>query len=160
MNRAPPSPVHRPAASPFALALVWAGTLALSGCLATVSPATPPAPPPAPAPPVAASAPGIVDLLARPAERSLVEGVRAYDAGQYTLAEPALTQALAAGLVNPRDQATAHKLLAFIACASQRVAACEHAFRAARAADPGFVLSRSERGHPMWGPVYRRVLAP
>jgi hypothetical protein len=35
---------------------------------------------------------------------------------------------------------------------------CEAAFRAARAADPGFVLSRSEAGHPLWGPVYRRVL--
>jgi hypothetical protein len=152
--------VRRSAASPLhAVALTLA--LALSGCVATAPPSAAPAAPVDPRPPpVASAAPGVVDLLARPAERALVEGVRAYDAGQYTLAEPALTQALATGLVNPRDQATAHKLLAFIACASQRIATCENEFRAARAADPGFVLSRSERGHPMWGPVYRRVLSP
>jgi hypothetical protein len=68
-------------------------------------------------------------------------------------------RALAAGLQSPRDRATAHKLLAFITCTSERLAACEAAFRAARQADPAFVLSRSEAGHPVWGPVYRKVLA-
>ena len=43
---------------------------------------------------------------------------------------------------------------------SERLAECESAFRAARAADPAFALSRSEAGHPLWGPVYRRVLPP
>ncbi len=33
----------------------------------------------------------------------------------------------------------------------------EASFRAAREADPAFVLSRSEAGHPAWGPVYRRM---
>jgi predicted kinase len=29
--------------------------------------------------------------------------------------------------------------------------------RAARADDPGFALSKSEAGHPLWGPVWQRV---
>lgn len=53
--------------------------------------------------------------------------------------------------------AAAQKHLAFIYCTSQRVAECEAAFRAARLADPAFALSRSEAGHPLWGPVYKRV---
>jgi Tfp pilus assembly protein PilF len=105
-----------------------------------------------------APAPGLADLMERPAERALLDGMRAYDDGQYAPAEAALRRALTAGLASPRDRAGAHKLLAFITCTSERVADCEAAFRAARAADPAFVLNRSEAGHPVWGPVYRRVL--
>ena len=96
--------------------------------------------------------------MERPAERLLFEGIRAYDEGQYTQAETALRKALDAGLRSGRDQASAHKLLAFITCTSERLAECEAAFRAARAADPAFTLSRSEAGHPLWGPVYRKTL--
>ncbi len=98
--------------------------------------------------------------MAQPGERSLFDGLRAYDDGQYALAETALKQALSSGLKSGRDQATAHKLLAFIFCTSDRTAECEAAFRQARQADPQFALSRSESGHPMWGQVYQRSLAP
>jgi len=108
----------------------------------------------APPPP----ATGLSELLEREAERSLVEGIRAYDNGQYAAAEIALKHALESRLASQRDQASAHKLLAFIACTSGRTDDCEASFRAARAADPGFALSRAEAGHPMWGPVYQRVL--
>ncbi|MDE2148057.1 MAG: TssQ family T6SS-associated lipoprotein [Burkholderiales bacterium] len=118
-------------------------TLLAAGCAAP-----PPPPPPA----------GLTDLIERPAERALFDGIRAYDDGQYRASEAALRQALAAGLRSGRDRASAHKLLAFITCTSDRVAECEAEFRAARAADPGFALSRSEAGHPVWGPVYRKVL--
>lgn len=120
---------------------------ALAGC--AVPPPTPPEP-----------GGGLAELMERPAERLLFEGIRAYDDGQYAAAETALRQALRAGLRSGRDQASAHKLLAFITCASQRLAECEAAFRAARAADPAFALSRSEAGHPLWGPVYRKLLLP
>ena len=109
----------------------------------------------------AASAPaggGLSELLERPAERALLEGLRAYEDGRYAQAEAALRSALAAGLRSGRDQASAHKLLAFITCTSQRLAECEAEFRAARRADPGFTLSRSEAGHPLWGPLYRQAL--
>jgi hypothetical protein len=101
---------------------------------------------------------GLSDLLDKPGERALLDAMRAYDDGQYPQADGALRRALAAGLVSARDRATAHKLRAFISCSSERIAECEAEFRAARAADPAFVLSRSESGHPIWGPVYRRVV--
>jgi Tfp pilus assembly protein PilF len=131
----PPAwPVRWATAAALAVAL-------LAGCSAPRPPAT-----------------GLAELMERPAERALVEGLRAYDDGQYPQAEAALQRALAAGLASGRDRASAHKLLAFIACTSERLAECEASFRAARAAEPGFALNRSEAGHPLWGPVYRRVL--
>jgi hypothetical protein len=102
--------------------------------------------------------PGITDLLSRPAERALMLGLRAYDDAQYPESEKQLQTALRAGLASARDQASAHKHLAFIFCTSERLDACAQAFVAARRADAAFVLSRSEAGHPVWGPVYRRVL--
>jgi hypothetical protein len=107
-----------------------------------------------PPPPV-----GLSDVIARPAERQLLAGMRAYDDGNYADSERALKAALAGGLASPHDQATAHKLLAFIECTSNRIPECEASFRAARQADPGFALSHSEAGHPVWGPVYQKVAA-
>jgi Tfp pilus assembly protein PilF len=100
---------------------------------------------------------GLIDLAERPAEGALLTGMRAYDDAQYAQAEQALTGALRAGLVSPRDRAAAHKYLAFIYCTSQRLPACEDEFRAARAEEPAFALSRAEGGHPQWGPVWQRV---
>jgi Tfp pilus assembly protein PilF len=111
------------------------------------------APPPAAPPPPG----GLAELMERPAERALFEGIRAYDDGQYATAEKALKRALADGLQSARDRATAHKLLAFITCTSARLTDCEQQFREARAADAGFALSRSEAGHPVWGPVYKNL---
>jgi len=101
--------------------------------------------------------PGLMDVAERPAEKALLAGIRAYDDAQYPQAEKLLTQALKDGLSSPRDRAAANKHLAFIYCTSQRVQACEDAFRAARAADPAFALTKSEAGHPQWGPVYQRM---
>ena len=102
---------------------------------------------------------GLSEVMQRPAERALLAGLRAYDDGQYADAERELGKALAIGLVSAKDRATAHKHLAFVYCTSQRMAACADAFRAARAADPEFTLSRAEAGHPLWGPVYKQVVA-
>ena len=128
-------------AGPLLLTLV---TL-LGGCV--VPP--PAAPPPAPQ--------GLLDVTERPAEKALLAGMRAYEDAQYATAEAQLGFALRTGLASPRDRAAAHKHLAFIYCTSDRIKACEAAFRAAREADPNFVLSKSEAGHPRWGPVYQRV---
>ena len=100
---------------------------------------------------------GLSEVIERPAERALLAGLRAYDDGAYADAERALTQALATGLVSAKDRASAHKHLAFVYCSSQRAKPCEEAFRAARTADPGFALTRAEAGHPLWGPVYKRL---
>ncbi|MBL8325508.1 MAG: TssQ family T6SS-associated lipoprotein [Rubrivivax sp.] len=123
----------------------------LAGC------ASPSTAPPAPA---TLAPPSLAELMQRPAERALVDGIRLYDDAQYAQAEVQLRKALGAGLADARDRASAHKLLAFITCTTDRLADCAAQFAAARAADPAFQLSRSESGHPVWGPVYRRTLAP
>ena len=126
-----------------ALLFALSFTAALAGCVV---------------PPTAS--PGLMDVAERPAEKALLAGVRAYDDAQYPLAEQQFNTALKAGLNSPRDQAAAHKYLAFIYCTSNRMKPCEAAFRAARAADPGFALTKSEAGHPLWGPVYQQSLRP
>lgn len=100
---------------------------------------------------------GLSEVIQRPAERALLAGLRAYDDGNYRDAERELTLALSTGLVSAKDRAAAHKHLAFVYCTSQRLKPCEEAFRAARGADAEFLLSRAEAGHPLWGPVYKRV---
>jgi len=99
---------------------------------------------------------GLADLAERPGERSLLAAIRAYDEADYPTVEREVDRALKAGLQSPRDRATAHKLRAFVFCTSDRVAACESEFRAARAEDPAFELNKAEAGHPLWGPVYLR----
>jgi Tfp pilus assembly protein PilF len=103
-------------------------------------------------PPVPAS---VSEVMARPAERQLLAGLRLYDDAQYREAEMALGDALRLQLASPRDQASAWKTLAFVYCTSARKVDCEQAFRNARAADPSFALSKAESGHPVWGPVYQ-----
>jgi len=124
-------------------------TLLLAACETMPPAAAPTAPPTA----------SIATLYLRPAERALIEGIRLYEEASFERAEGALQQALAEGLTDPRDRAVAHKYIAFIACAFNRLAQCEASFASAFAADPRFALSDKEIGHPVWGPVYRQVAA-
>jgi hypothetical protein len=130
-----------------AVALV-AAVAAVAGC------AAPPPPPPPPPPTVS-----IARLYEQPAERAFLNGLRFYEEGQYDRAEALFRRALVEGLHDSHDVAIANKHLAFVACAYNRPAECEAAFRAAFAADPGFALTDAEVGHPIWGPVYKRVAA-
>jgi len=113
-------------------------------------------PPPPPAPQATVS---IARLYEQPAERAFLNAMRLYEDGQHERAETMFRRALAEGLADRHDVAVANKHLAFIACAYNRPVECEDAFRAAFAADPGFRLTDAEVGHPIWGPVYRRVAA-
>ena len=130
------------------LLLCIAAAAVLAGC------ATPPPPPPA-APPTVS----IARLYEQPAERSFLNAMRYYEEGQHERAEVLFRRALADGMKDSHDVAMANKHLAFIACAYNRPAECETAFRAAFAADPSFALTDAEVGHPLWGPVYKRVAA-
>jgi hypothetical protein len=107
--------------------------------------------------PPAAAPSSRTEVAEQPGEKALLAGIRAYDDAQYPEAEKQFRQALGTGLRSPKDRAAAHKHLAFIACTSNRMGECESEFLAARQADPAFALSKSEAGHPLWGPVYRRV---
>ena len=131
-----------PAKSRFRVALASAACLFLVACAQT--------PPAAPV--------GLLDVSGRPAEKALLDGLKAYDDAQYESAERLFRQALALGLASVKDRAEAHKRLAFIYCAAGRLDPCEAEFRAARQADPAFALDRAEAGHPVWGPVYRKVV--
>lgn len=105
-----------------------------------------------------AALPEVVVRSVSSGDQALSQGVKAYQAGQYAQAETLLKQALKGGLSVPSDVAQAHKHLAFIYCTSRRENQCAAAFKAARAADPKFALSKAEAGHPMWSQVYRRAL--
>jgi hypothetical protein len=100
----------------------------------------------------------VSDLSNMPAEQALLAGIRLYEDAQYVPAERELRRALDLKLHADKDIANANKYLAFIYCTSERVRECESAFRAARAAQPDFALSKSEAGHPVWGPVYKQVM--
>jgi hypothetical protein len=103
------------------------------------------------------TAPSVVEIAERPGEKALLAGIRAYEDAQYPESEKQLQQALQFGLASGRDRATAHKHLAFIYCSNRRTIECEAAFKSAKKADPTFALSKSEAGHPLWGPVYQRL---
>lgn len=138
-----------PRAAPSRRLTLLAVALALAGC-ETLLPQPPPPPPPPP-PPSASQ------TYARPPERALINGLRFYEDGVFDRAESSFKSALLQGLRDRRDVAVAHKYLAFVACAFNRVAECEASFRSAIAADPEFRLTDAEIGHPIWGPVYRKV---
>jgi hypothetical protein len=99
----------------------------------------------------------IAQLYQRPAERALIDGLRQYEGGEFQKAEASLSSAVSTGLGDPRDVAVAYKYLAFIACAFNRGTECALDFTQAFTADPSFHLNDTEIGHPLWGPVYRRV---
>ena len=137
-----PAAGRRPSRRRLQVALASAACLFLVACAQT--------PPAAPV--------GLLDVSGRPAEKALLDGLKAYDDAQYESAERLFRQALALGLASAKDRAEAHKRRAFIHCAAGRLDLCETEFRVARHADPGFVLGRAEAGHPVWGPVYRKVV--
>jgi hypothetical protein len=92
-------------------------------------------------------------------EQALERGVKSYEDGEYKTAEKQLQAALDLGLDAKRDQAKAHKYLAFIKCVSGREKSCRDEFRKALDADPKFDLEAAEAGHPIWGPVLRSIKA-
>ncbi len=149
-----------------ALALVCAAC-ATPTAIEPAAPASPPptesvAPPAAPPPELQPAAPRAPAPAAREksrAEQDFERGVKSYEDGDYKSAARLLRSALSLGLPAFPDQATAHKYLAFIACASGRQRPCRDEFRRAFEADGNFNLTPAEAGHPVWGPVFRSVKA-
>lgn len=112
----------------------------------------------APLPAAVPKPPESTPRAAADGEQAFAQGLKAYQSGQYRQAEALLKQALKGGLPTAADTAKAHKHLAFIYCTSRRETLCAASFRAARAADARFALSKAEAGHPMWSKVYRQSL--
>jgi hypothetical protein len=90
-------------------------------------------------------------------EDELAFGVRAYEDGEIAYSAKLLQASLDQGLRGTSDRVRAHKYLAFIHCASNRVPQCRDEFRKALDLDPSFDLRENEAGHPIWGPVFRSV---
>lgn len=112
-------------------------------------------PPPPVAEEAAPAAPEPVPL--DPAQLELAAGIESYENGSYKPAAKQLQNALGLGLKVQAEQATAHKYLAFMLCVGKRTTACRAEFRKAMAADPSFDLTPAESGHPVWGPVFRKL---
>ncbi len=92
-------------------------------------------------------------------EQELEKGIRSYEDGEYKASAKQLQIALDLGLDAKRDQAKAHKYLAFINCVTGREKKCRGEFNKALDADPKFELEPAEAGHPIWGPALRSVKA-
>lgn len=89
----------------------------------------------------------------RQAAAALLDGIRLYDNGHFkgaiaVLEAPSLRAAPDAMRVE------ALKYIAFSYCVMEDYAPCRHAFDLSLGIDPDFTLRDSERGHPMWGPVF------
>lgn len=137
---------------------------ACAGCAAPpreapIAPTKAPTPQAKPAPqPPAAPAPPVPPAQSK-AESELALGIQSYDDGQYKLATRHFKSALEAGLESKRDQAKAHKYLAFIVCVSGREKACREHFRKALDADPDLRLEPAEAGNPVWSAALKRAKA-
>lgn len=152
---------------PFHAAL--AASSLLAGCASIVDRSS--APPP-PAPVTTKSATTQVETVApsRPApeapppaakkpDNALAAGLGAYDNGDYATARQRLQAVLDQPGSTTADKVAAHKVLAFIACADGKRSLCARHFRQALALDRNFTLTPAEAGHPVWGPVFRKVKA-
>lgn len=121
--------------------------LSISGCV------VPPKP--------VANAPAAEDLVRQQrlerAQAHLADGLKRYDAGTYDESVRSFLLALDTGLLNPTQQITARKHMAFMHCVSGREAACKEEFEKAFALDAKFELTPAEAGHPTWGPVFRQL---
>jgi len=93
------------------------------------------------------------------AQQQLAQGIQSYDDGERKVAAKQIQTALDLGLDSKRDQAKAHKYLAFIVCVTGRERACRDQFRKALDADPAFELEPAEAGNPVWSAALRSVKA-
>ena len=97
------------------------------------------------------------ERIANDGEHELQKGIKSYEEGAYKSAANQFQAALDLGLHARRDQAKAHKYLAFIVCVNGREKSCRDEFRKALDVDPSFELGPAEIGHPVWGTVFRSV---
>ncbi len=133
----------------------------LSGCATPApepAPIAPPAPIVAPPPPPEPVAPAPVAVpVASAGAAALRDGTSAFSQGEHKRAEAKLLESQRLGLNQINEQLLAHKTKAFLYCVTRRTALCEKSFTDAFATDKAFDLTRAERGHPVWGPVFSNV---
>lgn len=89
----------------------------------------------------------------RQAAAALLDGIRLYDNGHFKEAI-AVLEAPDMQAAPDAMRVEALKYIAFSYCVMEDYAQCRGAFALALGIDPDFTLRDSERGHPMWGPVF------
>lgn len=137
----------------FRCLMILAFAVSCVACAPKVVKEETPPPPPVAEPAPVAPEPEPLDK----AQLELAAGIESYENGSYKPAAKQLQNALGLGLKVQAEQASAHKYLAFMHCVAGRTTQCRDEFRKALAADPGFDLTSAESGHPVWGPVFRKV---
>lgn len=121
----------------------FAAVLALAGC-AQLPAESPPATAPVASPPLVSGS------------AALTRAMSNYDEGDYGEAATHFRLALEQRL-SAAEQVKARKHLAFAYCVAGKERLCSEEFRKLLEASPGFELDPAEAGHPIWGPVFRRV---
>jgi tetratricopeptide (TPR) repeat protein len=126
---------------------------------AAVPPVAVPAPPPPPSPEqIAAQEREAKKAAVRgAAQAALKESEELFDKGDFNAAIKKLSNTPEIFQADNDIQIPAYKYLAFSYCVTRRQTQCAENFNKAFSLDPRFELAASERGHPMWGPVYERV---
>ncbi len=124
-----------------------------------VPPVAAPAPPPPPSPEqIAAQEREAKRAAIRvTAQAALKESEELFDKGDFNATIKKLGNTPEVFQADNDIQISAYKYLAFSYCVTRRQTQCAENFNKAFALDPRFELAASERGHPMWGPVYERV---
>jgi Tfp pilus assembly protein PilF len=89
---------------------------------------------------------------------ALARGMASYEDGNYGEAASQLRLSLEQKLSAP-EQILARKHLAFSYCVTGKDRHCGEEFRKLIDLSPSFELDPAEAGHPIWGPVFRRVKA-
>jgi 3-oxoacyl-ACP reductase-like protein len=114
--------------------------------------------PAASAPATPASATDQIDpSIAMAAEHAFQEGLNFYGKGQYA---DAIKKFKSKDILNGgvKYRVNALKYTAFSYCVMNQLQACEKAFLDALRIDHKFNLQRSEKNHPIWGPVFQKAL--
>src|SRR5271169_1174782 len=91
------------------------------------------------------------------AQRSLDDGIAQYDQGDFGAAIVKLTPVAETTSASVSLRTTAYKYLAFSYCVTNRPTQCRVQFEKAFSLNPNFDLEPSEKGHPLWAPVFDRV---
>ncbi len=91
-------------------------------------------------------------------EKLVQEGMKNYDDADYSKSIKSFQDALKETLT-VANQITAHKLMAFSYCLTNRTTLCRAEFEAIFKIDENFDLAPAEAGHPAWGPSFRTVKA-
>jgi hypothetical protein len=93
---------------------------------------------------------------ALPVERVFAEGLALYDKGEYAAAIRKF-RSYELSRAWPELHVRALKYLAFSYCVTNKLLACQKAFYDALQIDPKFDLKPSEKGHPIWGPIFEKA---